>query len=78
MKYTDIKEGDTIRILCIPNRWNSALKNSSPMKIKYPYEGFVHKIGTRGWPYAAHIGNYGFALDELINFEIVSINYEIY
>ena len=78
MIYTDIRVGDSIRILHKPNRWNSRLASKSPMELTFPFEGIVLKIGDKEYPYCANIDGYGFALNELNGFEILNKNYEIY
>lgn len=78
MKYTDIKVGDKIKILNTPRMWNSCLGYTNPMHITYPFIGTVLAIGSEDYPYCANIDEYGFALEQLNDFEILNASYEIY
>lgn len=76
MNYTDLKVGDTIRILKKPAYWNSRCNGNNPLKMTYPFVGTIKRFDGQDKS-AGDISGYGFAMD-YIKFELLNGNYEIY
>ena len=79
MIWKDIKIGDRIKILKMPNMWDSHFSKLNSLDLIYPWEGVVENIQFLSeYQFPGLISGYGFSMMNITDFKIIPNQYEIY